>query len=799
MKRKSLAFITLILCLFMMACVSQVTWPPAIQAGQNLTFPYFQAFDSNGAPLTGGLVYTYTAGGSTPRATYPTAADASAGTNANANPVVLDSDGKAAIYLSGTYKIILKTAAGVTLWTKDLVQGQGASILSFRLLSDYASLSAAVTAIGAAETTLWIDTDETLSATVTIPTTLAISFINGSVISNGGGAANLVINGPFKDPGRQKCFDFTGIGAVSFGITGIKVVRPEWMGNIDGTADQIQINAAINSFPAHAAGFFPESITTTWAGTVQLSGFYSISAPIQTKAGIRLIGQGMHTTQIYNANVARANAIEVVGLIGAQLDWHTTIQDMTITGNVNSGNGIFLSDVMYPRFHNLIIWKHGQNGIMVKHKSVAFSGIQVGCTIDSCELYQNRRWGLLWGDPATDNEAGTVLKMKYCGIRSNGTDLNMADPAGGVKVWNTVAPELYANVIEGNYGVGLQISSMGGTYIDNYFEYNDGGTKAITNITQAAEAVVTYTEANYDFKDGQTISIFGVGGMTEVNNGYYTISDINNTTHTFKIKALGVYVDSTGYGAYTTGGSAAGVNILMVKEGIGSCANNLVSGSYLAYGSMHLSAYAISNVLIGNSLSTDNPNLILGATSGGNQIVATRAHNPMYLTGPGTYSRMDSTRIDTGIVNVSGKMTAGNIASPNFDAGQKTHYWAQREFVVNATELDTTIAITITFPAQVTYNVGHVVEINAAISGNNGTTVYSSIVRYAIVTKNGVGNKTDMTHELIGGVTQASAAAGNDFVVTLTMPGAVTATSVTVHAKVVSSNTQGVPTAMTIT
>jgi hypothetical protein len=63
-------------------------------------------------PLAGGLVYTYDAGTTTPKETYTT----SEGDVANTNPVVLDSEGYADIYLgSGNYKIDVKTAAGVSL------------------------------------------------------------------------------------------------------------------------------------------------------------------------------------------------------------------------------------------------------------------------------------------------------------------------------------------------------------------------------------------------------------------------------------------------------------------------------------------------------------------------------------------------------------------------------------------------------------------------------------------------------------------------------------------------------------
>ena len=89
---------------------------------QLLAYPRFKALDHAGNPLSGGLVYTYTAGTTTNKATYPTDADAIAGTNALDNPVVLDANGESTIYLNGSYKILLKNSAGVTQWTLDNVR-----------------------------------------------------------------------------------------------------------------------------------------------------------------------------------------------------------------------------------------------------------------------------------------------------------------------------------------------------------------------------------------------------------------------------------------------------------------------------------------------------------------------------------------------------------------------------------------------------------------------------------------------------------------------------------------------------
>jgi len=82
--------------------------------------PKLQFFDLNGAPLSGGLLYTYAAGTTTPLASYTD----STGNIANTNPIILDSRGEANVWLSGAiYKFALYTSAGVLIWTVDNING----------------------------------------------------------------------------------------------------------------------------------------------------------------------------------------------------------------------------------------------------------------------------------------------------------------------------------------------------------------------------------------------------------------------------------------------------------------------------------------------------------------------------------------------------------------------------------------------------------------------------------------------------------------------------------------------------
>ena len=75
--------------------------------------------DSNGNPLAGGSLYTYTAGTSTPQATYID----QTGNTANANPVVLNSRGEAPVWLTigQTYKFVLYDAFSTLIYSVDQV------------------------------------------------------------------------------------------------------------------------------------------------------------------------------------------------------------------------------------------------------------------------------------------------------------------------------------------------------------------------------------------------------------------------------------------------------------------------------------------------------------------------------------------------------------------------------------------------------------------------------------------------------------------------------------------------------
>lgn len=87
----------------------------------------WQFFDANGDPLSGGKLYTYAAGTTTPLASYTT----DTGSTPNPNPIILDAAGRIPnqvwLVQATPYKFILTSSTDVSIWTKDNIPGIFAS------------------------------------------------------------------------------------------------------------------------------------------------------------------------------------------------------------------------------------------------------------------------------------------------------------------------------------------------------------------------------------------------------------------------------------------------------------------------------------------------------------------------------------------------------------------------------------------------------------------------------------------------------------------------------------------------
>ncbi|MFA5377088.1 MAG: hypothetical protein WC455_15160 [Dehalococcoidia bacterium] len=212
------AAIVFVLCLIGTLCL-----PCGESYGSIGINPKFKGWTTNGTPLAGGLLYTYKPGTTTAKSAYT---DSALATPA-ANPVVLDAYGEASIYFKGSYKLVLKTSAGVTLWTVDNAAGIGGYLEVSA--SDCGGLNAAITALGSTACELVVDDADALTASVTVPTTMSLKIIKGGLITTTG--YTLTINGPFQAGVYQV---FTGTGTVVFGSLTPELHSSWWGTDVQG-------------------------------------------------------------------------------------------------------------------------------------------------------------------------------------------------------------------------------------------------------------------------------------------------------------------------------------------------------------------------------------------------------------------------------------------------------------------------------------------------------------------------------------------------------------------------------------
>jgi len=176
-----------------------------------------------------------------------------------ANPYTLDANGTAQLFGDGLYRFVIKSDSGVTVYDRDYISIRDAASLAYDA-ADYASLAAAVSAIGSTNATLQFGTDQTVTSNLTIPANIELVPTNGAKINH----TTYTISYAGSNSRWPSTQIFNGTGAVS----GIDVVRPEYFG--------AKANNSTDCWAAFQAT--ARSITASGGGTVKLSkGTYKVN------------------------------------------------------------------------------------------------------------------------------------------------------------------------------------------------------------------------------------------------------------------------------------------------------------------------------------------------------------------------------------------------------------------------------------------------------------------------------------------------------------------------------------------
>lgn len=311
--------------------------------------------DNNGNNLSGGKVFAYAAGTSTPLDTYSD----QAGTIPNTNPVVLNARGEATIFWgSSAYKVVLKDASDVEIWTQDNLQAstgvadlastsatKGAALVGFDggTLADYiknksAQVVNSISALKAIDKTkftralttgyyaagdgghgaYWFDSTDTTSA------------------DNGG---TIIVA---TDSGRWKLIHHGVVSVLQFGAKG------------DGTTDDTtSIQAAINSGVKRITSAFGRVHKTTDALTINADAvvleFDMASIDLNDATGLKnhiTVGDGAtqrNGVEIRRVTFTRAQAATAGAAVRMSYVGVAKIIGNRIFGNSEIFNGISIT------------------------------------------------------------------------------------------------------------------------------------------------------------------------------------------------------------------------------------------------------------------------------------------------------------------------------------------------------------------------------------------------------------------------------------------------------------------------
>jgi len=401
-RRLLLSFGILLLC-FSTASASNTLGPSA----------KLQEFDNDGAVCSGCYLYTYDTGTTTPRATKVSKDGA-----LNTNPIILDSAGRANIWIdSSPYRFVLKeaddstvvytvdditslpeeatfssiTATGVEINDLDGVINIGnrymidateadQGVNSFGYPTTLKTVNDYIDYLGSREATLVfshsttsVATTYTFATSETIPENIKIELINGSKISVNS-TKTLTIYSPEHviAPNNTEVFD--GSGTVSFTVGG--VVDSYWFGfNKSGNSDAENAAALTSAMGSMSKG----EVIIHYNGTIGMS---AVTIP----AHIILSGINRYTTVLKNTlgeafitlsnysvlrNISLEGAGKVSGSIGIYGDAanHTIIEKVRCTlfeyGEKREG-GIFCS-------WQKVYWDSNTTGFLGEGDGAAFS------------------------------------------------------------------------------------------------------------------------------------------------------------------------------------------------------------------------------------------------------------------------------------------------------------------------------------------------------------------------------------------------------------------------------------------
>lgn len=473
--------------------------------------------------------------------------------------------------------------------------------------NDAAAFNAWISAIGSTPVTLNVSSSILLSSSVTLPSNVTLNMVSpGKFLP--AAATTLAINGLVVAPPTQI---FGGSGTISF-ATGIqKQFFPEWWGALPSISNNSVALQACDVAASGAQGTinltggaygFSTTLNlhnnVTWLGLgknfgtgLLPTGSAQVAILGAQNAGGTAFRIMLRNMVVYSSQTTAVAAINVNTAYNIEFDDLWIYNVGTLSGNTQ---GIYTTAANQVVTRNVSVYGTGgagQYGIYHDVGSIFHDitpdledliyGMYItgsGTSGDVYTPYTERGGGIY----INRSGAGNVnIYGGYCSVPPSSPIMILDTAATNVSIYglsgamqagtaftNGIIPQATSR---GNsnlniYGVASNLigdannilskfptSDAANLWVDTLYSYKTSLAQAITAISKAASAVVTVNTVSTTnpFSVGQIVGFANVGGMTQINGLYGTISAIGGASGAWTCT---VNIASTGFTTYTSGG-----------------------------------------------------------------------------------------------------------------------------------------------------------------------------------------------------------------------------------------------------
>ena len=459
-----------------------------------------QFFDNNGVILSGGKIYTYAAGTTTPQATYTSAA----GVTPHANPIILDSAGRVPggeIWLTDglVYKFVIETANSILIGSYDNITGVNSNFVNYTVQEEIITATAGQTVFnlstinytpGTNSLSVYIDGVnqyvgesylETDSNTVTFTSGVhvggEVKFTTAIQTTTGAVNASIVAYDP----------PFTGGVATNVQDKLEQYVSVKDFGAVgDGvTDDTAAIQAALNSGAKYVTldeGTFLFSAITIPTGVILQGAGKGATILSSTSTGSAITLQNVTDAGLSNLRVAAPSATRAVHVISTS------------------------TFVMRPLFENIFISAFASNGIGI------FFDVQ-----GANPIYFPRMYNVDIDGGTFAPAVGTRIGIAYGGA---GSTITVGPSIFGARVTNTLQGITHSKV-DTALGFGVQFDgqtdgSLAG--IGLLFSSGGGGYNKYWGTRFESAAVDTFVVFNAGSADNFVEGVFGGAASSKITN-----------------------------------------------------------------------------------------------------------------------------------------------------------------------------------------------------------------------------------------------------------------------------------------